>query len=142
MEGIFSKEEVLMRISRKANAVSYNLNDAKLRLSVTGHTNWQVRVKELENELAFLNSIIFYLAPETKGEVNNPMKLRPISALPISIRLYQALKRYVGNGDGNIPFFYCENLRQSECLKWRNFGRTSLKELLAMCEEAGIRLLK
>jgi hypothetical protein len=127
MEGTFSREEIIAVLLRKKRIAEIKAESIR-------------RNSRYEWESAFYASVISLIGiPEEEMSIN-PMRNRPIIDLPISIRLYNILKKNLGNGSDRVLFREIESLSLHQIRQWLNFGKTTERELIDLCEMAGVKL--
>ena len=138
MEGTFSRQEVLSRLTRKRTAAELQLITANRR-TADGSSYYAVKKTELELEIKFLQSIIDLIAPGEDISLS-PIRDKAIIDLPISVRLYGVLKKNLGNGSHDVSLREIESMPLSDIRQWQNFGKKTEKELIELCELNDIKL--
>lgn len=127
MEGTFSREEIIAVLLRKKRTAEIKAESIR-------------RKSRYEWEATFYASVIALIGIPAEEMSINPMRNRPIIDLPISVRLYNILKKNLGNGNDKVLFREIESLSLHQIRQWLNFGKTSERELIDLCDMSGVKL--
>ena len=139
MAGTFSRQEVLSILLRKKQAAELHLISVNQKAK-SGNNWYKVKKSELQREAAFWDAVLNFIAKPQEDFSMNEMRERPIIELPISVRLYNILKKNLGKGSDRVLIKEIESIPLSEIRDWPNFGKTTEKELIELCELNDIKL--
>jgi len=139
MAGTFSRQEVLSILLRKKQAAELHLISVNQKAK-SGNNWYKVKKSELQREAAFWDAVLNFIAKPQEDFSMNEMRERPIIELPISVRLYNILKKNLGKGSDRVLIKEIESIPLSEIRTWQNFGKKTEEELIELCELNDIKL--